>query len=51
MIITNNSIWPIDGALTGTTSPGQGEPGINGNKGLHHIPQGSGIEVLPSVAI
>ena len=32
-------MWPIDGTLTGTTTPGQSEPESNGNEGLLHIPQ------------
>ena len=31
------SIWPIDGTLTGTTTPGQSVPVRNG--GVHHTPQ------------
>ena len=27
-------IWPIDGTLTATTTPGQNEAGSNGNKGV-----------------
>ena len=32
---TNNllkSIWPIDGTQTGTITPSQSEPGVNGNE-------------------
>ena len=29
--IFQTSIWPMDGTLTGTTSPGQSEPGSNDN--------------------
>ena len=32
---------PIDGTLTGTTTPGQSVPEINGNEGVLHIPQSS----------
>ena len=28
------SIWPIDRILSGATTPGQNEPGSNGNKGV-----------------
>ena len=35
----NNSIWFVDGNLTGTTSPGQSRPGSNGNEGVLHISQ------------
>ena len=30
-------------ALSGATTPGQGGPGSNGNKGVLHIPQSSSI--------
>ena len=33
------SIWPIDRTLSGTTTPGQSEPGSNGNEGMPHIPK------------
>ena len=33
-IISNGNIQVIDGALTGTTTPGQSEPRNNGNKGV-----------------
>ena len=29
----NSSIWPIDGILTGTTTPDQSEPESKGNEG------------------
>ena len=32
--ILNISIWLIDGTLTGTTTPGQSEPGSNCNEGV-----------------
>ena len=35
----NSSMWPINGTLTGTTTPGQSEPESNGNEGVLHIPQ------------
>ena len=41
-------IWPIDGALTGTTTLGQSGPGSNGNEGVFHIPQSSRTEASPS---
>ena len=28
----NRSIWPIDGTLTGTTTPDQSQPGSNDNE-------------------
>ena len=40
--------WPRDGALTGTTTPGQSEPESNGNEGIHHIPQSSRTGASPS---
>ena len=42
------SIWPIDRTLSDATSPGQSEPGSNGNEGLIRISQSSSItEVSP----
>ena len=38
-----SSIWPIDRALSGTTTLGQSEPESSGNKGMLHIPQSSSI--------
>ena len=35
----NSSIYPIDGILTGTTSPGLSGTGSNSNEGVLHIPQ------------
>ena len=35
--------WPIDGTLTGTTTPGQSGPGSNCNEGVFYIPQSSRI--------
>ena len=34
---TVSSIWHIDRALSGTTTPGQSESGSNGNKRVLHI--------------
>ena len=34
-----NSIWPVDGTLSGATTPGQSEPGSNGNKGVQCTPK------------
>ena len=34
-------IWPIDRALSGATTPGQGRFGNNGSKRVFHIPQSS----------
>ena len=31
-------IWRRDGTLTGSTTPGQSEPGSNGNKGVLQTP-------------
>ena len=33
-IISNRTIWLIDGTLTGTSTPGQSIPGSNSNKGV-----------------
>ena len=38
-----SSIWPIDRTLSGATTPGQSEPGSDGNEGIHRIPQSSSI--------
>ena len=38
-----NSIWPIDRTLLGATSSGQSGLGSDGNEGVLHIPQSSGI--------
>ena len=46
-IILNRSIWPIDGSLTGTTTPGQNEPRSNGNEVVFHIPQSSRTGASP----
>ena len=40
--MTNSSIWPID-QLSGATILDQSGLGSNGNKGIFHIPQSSGI--------
>ena len=37
----NNSFGPIDRTLTDTTTPGQREPGRNGDEGVLLIPQRS----------
>ena len=37
----NNSIWLIDRAQTGTTTPGPSGPESNGNEEILHIPQSS----------
>ena len=40
---------PIDRALSGATTPGQSEPGSNGNKGVLYIPLSSSLTgILPS---
>ena len=31
-----SSIWLIDMTLSGATTPGQSEPGIDGNEGVFH---------------
>ena len=47
--MSNSSIWPIDGTLSGAITLGQSGPGSNGNKGVLHIPQSSSItRVSPS---
>ena len=34
----NSSIWPVDGSLTGTTTPREGESESNGNEMILFIP-------------
>ena len=47
--MSNNSILPRDRTLSGPTTPGQSEPGSNGNKGVLWIPQSSSMrEASPS---
>ena len=43
----NNSIWPIDGTLTGTATPGQNRFESNDNEELH-ISQTPELEPYPS---
>ena len=42
-----SSIWPIDRALSGTTTPGPNGPGSNGNEGVLRIPQSPNITGTP----
>ena len=35
--MSNSSIWPIDSALSGATTPGQSGPGSQGNEGVLRI--------------
>ena len=46
--ISNVSIWPIDGTLSGTTTPVQNGPGSNGNIGVLRIPESAWSEASPS---
>ena len=42
-------IWPIDITLSSDATPRQSGPGSDGNEGVLHIPQSSGItETSPS---
>ena len=43
-----SSIWLIDRTLSGVTTPGQSEPGGNGNEGVLHILQSSYINEASS---
>ena len=44
-----SSIWPIDGTLSGATTPSQLGPGSDSNEGILWIPQSSSlIGTLPS---
>ena len=38
-----SSIWPIDNAQPGATTPGESGPGSDGNEGIFRIPQSSSI--------
>ena len=40
----NGSIWPIDGTLTGTTTPNQSETESSHNEGINYIPQTAKLE-------
>ena len=42
-LMSNSSIWPIDRILSGAITLGQSGPGSDGNEGVLHIPQSSGI--------
>ena len=47
--MSNSSIWPIHGTLSGATTPGQSGPGRDGNKEVPRLPQSSSITgVSPS---
>ena len=35
----HSSIWPINGTLTDTSTPGKSEPESNGNEWALHIPE------------
>ena len=45
--MSDSSIWPIDRTLSGAISPGQSEPGSDGNEEVLHFPQ----SLLPIHAI
>ena len=36
--MSNGSIWHVDRALSGATTPGKSERGGDGNEGVLHIP-------------
>ena len=38
-----SSVWPIDMTWSGSNTPGQSEPGSDGNEKVLHIPQSSSI--------
>ena len=47
--MSNSSIWPTDRTLSSVTTPGQSEPGSDGNEEVLHIPRSSSItEASPS---
>ena len=37
--MSNDSSWPKSRILSGATTPGQSDPGSNGNEGVFHFPQ------------
>ena len=39
VVCLNSSVWLIVGAITGTTTPGQGRPESNGNEEVHCFSQ------------
>ena len=46
-----SSIWSIDRTLSGATTPGQSEPGNNGNEGVLYIPQSSSLTIRLVIVI
>ena len=44
--LLNSSIWPIDGTLIGTTTPGQSGPGSHGNKRVFYMDIGIMVRVF-----
>ena len=47
----NNSIWPIDGTLTGNITPSHSGPWSNSNEGVLHIPWSSRTGAKPLDAL
>ena len=41
--MSNCSVWPLDGTLSGATTSGQSGSESNSNEGVLHIPQSSSI--------
>ena len=39
-----SSIWPIDRALSGATTPSQSEPGNDGNEGVPTFPKAPALQ-------
>ena len=50
-IVNNNSIWTIDGTLTGSTTPSESEPGSNSNEEVFLIPENSKTTASSSGAV
>ena len=48
VICLHSSIWPINMAPSGTTTPSQSAPDNNGNEGVLHIPQNFKAGASPS---
>ena len=50
-MILDSSIWPVDGNLTDTNTPGQSKPGSKGNEGVLDTPEISRTGDSPSNAV
>ena len=48
---SSRSLWPLDGTLKGTITPGQSGPGSNSNEGVLHTTKNSRAEASQPDAI